>query len=145
MTAPTRGVLAFAVAASRCPIQDSLNAATYPARRFGLLRPDRLDGLHDEADIDYLDGEIAEMRVHICIECRRPLAPVLRVAPARLMCRHVGGSACLERHGLGRCQFRLIATGTPGQQWVVTIKTKQPPLVSGSLPCFGERDQMIGA
>src|SRR2546423_14728365 len=98
MTAPTRGVLAFAVAASRRPIQHSLNSATHPARRFGLLRPDRLDGFHDEADIDYLDGGIAEMRAHKCSECRRPLAPVLRVAPARLMGRHSDTTPALEDH-----------------------------------------------
>src|SRR6266513_603849 len=145
MTAPTRGVLTFAVAASPRPIQDSLNAATHPARRFGLLRPDRLDAFHDEADVDDLYREIAEMRVHICIECPRPLGPVLRVAPARLMRRHVGLSACLEGHCLGRCQCCLIPTDATGQQWVVSIETKQPPLLSGSLPCFGKRDQMISA
>src|SRR5204862_1302412 len=142
MTASTRGVLAFAVAASRRPIQDSLNAATYPARRFGLLRPDRLDGFHDKADIDYLDGEIAEMRVHICIECPRPLGPVLRVAPARLMRRHVGLSACLEGHCLARCQCCLIPTDATGQQWAVSIATKQPALPTGSLPRFGASAQM---
>ena len=54
MAAPPGGVLAFAIAARRRPIENGLNPAADPARRFGLFGPYRFDGLHDQPDIDGL-------------------------------------------------------------------------------------------
>src|SRR5438445_642931 len=82
MPAPTGRVLALPVATRSSPIQYRLDPSSHPVRGFRLCMPNRLQRLHDEADIDRLNRQVTEDRVHITAECGRPLGGVLFATPA---------------------------------------------------------------
>src|SRR5580704_73861 len=63
MPAPPRRVLALAVFAGRSPIEYALNPPAHPACRLGLLGPDRLDRLHDQARVDRSNRQRTKDRV----------------------------------------------------------------------------------
>jgi hypothetical protein len=54
VAAPPCRVLALPVAPSGCPIDDRFDAPPQAIRRFRLCRPNRLDRLQNEPDIDVL-------------------------------------------------------------------------------------------
>src|SRR3954453_16068383 len=82
---PLRRVRTLAVAAHGRGIEHRLDTASHSGRRFRLLRPDRVEYLHDEPGVDRGDGKSAESRIAIGGERVAPLLAMLRVAPARLV------------------------------------------------------------
>jgi len=98
VTAPACWVFTLPVFAHRGPIQDALDTTAEPGRGLGLCAPNRLDRLHDEADIDRADREFAENRIGISFKRCRPLLGMIGVRPAGTMRRHITFGALLERH-----------------------------------------------
>lgn len=99
MAAPARGVLASPVSRCRCPVQDALDAAPYPAGGLGLCCPDRLQNPHDQCQIDVLHRRIPEHRPYIGIERGLPLCAMLLVFPFGAMAFDVLPPAVHERLG----------------------------------------------
>jgi len=80
---PLRRIRPLPEAPHRRGVEHRLDAAPHPARGFRLLRPDRIEHLHDKPGIDRRDGQFPQSGVNIGGERRRPLPRMLRVAPAR--------------------------------------------------------------
>src|SRR6266851_5510930 len=79
---PPRRVLAAPVPERRCPIEDTFNTASYPARGVRFAFPNRLDRLGDERCVDAGNRQIAHYRKRVGAERRAPLCRVLWVSPA---------------------------------------------------------------
>src|SRR5262249_4346009 len=114
VTAPSRWVLARAIAAHLRPIEDALDPAAYPGRRLNFALPQWLDHLHYQLRVDGVYWQITDHRIHMLGKAVFPLPPVHRAAPAGLMARDERISAFLERHrgcpcNTLRCQFRMAS------------------------------------
>src|SRR6185437_14143216 len=94
--APARRIFAIAKSLHFCPIQDDLDAAANAARCFVLPQPDRLQDAGDQSCVDTVYRKLSDDRMHISLECRRPLRGMLRVLPARTMRNNVFFGAMTE-------------------------------------------------
>src|ERR1700723_1979758 len=79
--APPRRVFTLAITAYGGPIEDCFDPATDAIGRLWFGRPDRLYHFHDEAGIDCLERDIADQRISIGLQRRRPLRRMLVVLP----------------------------------------------------------------
>src|ERR1700730_4364545 len=141
MSAPSRRVLSLSVTSRRRPVQNALDPAAHPARRFRLLGPDRLHNPRDERRVDRLTRQLAERRIDVGGERRRPLRRVLRIAPPRLVRGDVGIRAFGKRHRLRRIEFRLRSLG-PSR--LDRIYAAEPQLAALARPvtCFCQGDRV---
>src|SRR5690349_1039262 len=97
MATPTSRIVAVPIAAHFCPIQNPLNSASDSSCGFGLSRPDGLENLHYQADVDGLDRQLSEYRETIAADSIRPLTRVLHITPTRSMGGNICFSALFER------------------------------------------------
>src|SRR5215472_14571399 len=72
-------------AAHRRGVKHRLDATAHPARCLGLLRPDRIEHLHDKPGVDRSDRQLTQNRINVSGEGVAPLLPMLCVTPARLL------------------------------------------------------------
>ena len=72
-------------ASHRSSVEYRFDATAHPARRLGLLRPDRVENLNDEPGVNRRDRQFPQNRVDISGEGIPPLLAVLGVAPANLV------------------------------------------------------------
>src|SRR5437868_4667759 len=106
MAAPARRVLAVSIPARLRPIQNDFDPAAHSARRLGFYGPDRLNGAHDEPDIDILHREAAERGIDVRFECRLPLRSMLPIAPGAAVRIEIAPRAILEAHRLSLFEQR---------------------------------------
>src|ERR1051326_4173078 len=97
---PLRRVWALSKAAPRRGIKHRLDASAYPACRFRLLGPDRLEHLHDEPGVDRGNRPTPNDRIDVGCEVVLPLLPVLRIAPACSVLFYELGRALTKRAAL---------------------------------------------
>src|SRR5262249_41669708 len=121
MPLPPCRVLAGAIAARLCPIEDAFDASAHPARCFRLRRPDRVQHLAHEGGIDRLNRQRADDREREAPERTLPLLDVLAVAPSSAVILDVAIRTLLERHRLGSIEPRQRTSGTSGLNWVYTF------------------------
>src|SRR5262249_58427579 len=113
MPLPSCRVLASAITARLCPIEDAFDASAHPARCFRFRRPDRVQHLAHEGGIDRLNRQRADDREREAPERTLPLLDVLAVAPSGAVILDVAIGTLLERHRLGSIQPRLRTSCTP--------------------------------
>src|SRR5215813_78260 len=98
MPTPPRRVFAAPIAPGLGPVQDRLDAAAHAACGLWLRRPNGLEDLHDQSDIDLLHRQSAEDRTCIGLERVAPLVSMLLAAPARLVRGDVAFRRFVEGH-----------------------------------------------
>src|SRR5262249_52333153 len=114
MPLPPCRVLAGAITARLCPIEDAFDASAHPARCFRLRRPDRVQHLAHEGGIYRLHRQRADHRTREASERTLPLLDVLAVAPSGTVILDVAISTLLERPRLGSIEPRLRTSGASG-------------------------------
>jgi len=82
---PMCRVGALPKAAHRCSVEYRFDATAHPARRLGLLRPDRIENLDDKPGVDRRYRQSPQNRVDVSSEGIPPLLAVLGVAPANFV------------------------------------------------------------
>src|SRR5262245_49183629 len=95
------GVVAIATAGRASEVEDGLDAPSHAARRYRLLRDQRLEGLEHQPAVDRRNGKIAKHWIGIAGKRRQPLLAVLGVAPFACVYGEVVLRALPERHLLG--------------------------------------------
>jgi len=128
MAAPSRGVLALAIATRRCPIEHGFNSPSQPSGRFRLLRPKRLNDLHHEGCVDALDRQGPHDRLGIGLDRGAPLRGVLGVTPAGTMGGDILFRALLERQSFGDIERDLGALHPACFDRVYALVGKPPAL-----------------
>src|SRR6516164_1815762 len=142
MSAPSRWVFALAIAARRGPINDRLDAATHPAGGFRLCRPDRLQRLHNEPDVNSLYRERTENWKGIASQRGRPLRCVLGIFPPRLVSLDIGFGTLTERHACRRFEH-LLSTLGPAVLYRVAALPDAAPGIGRQLARLGQRHIII--
>src|SRR5579883_1570627 len=143
VASPARRVLSLPEPARHRPIDDRLYPAPYPARRFGLIRPYRLDYLHDRRGVDRLNRELAEDGVSVILKGRRPLRGMLGIPPASLVRPDIGLRAFLERDRTDRLKLRFSPLKMSRLDRIDPLKA-QPAAFERLLPCIGKPHGMKG-
>ncbi len=104
MTAPPRGVQAFAVTPCRCPIEHRFDSATQPGGGLGLGFPDRFQYRQHLRQCHITDQHASNEGVGIRLQRVAPLLRVLGIAPSRFMGFDVEPRCSLKRYsGCPRC------------------------------------------
>src|SRR5262249_25243033 len=98
---------------------------------FVLFAPHRLQNLHHEAGVDRVDGQIADYRIGVCRESIVPLLPMLGIAPAGFMRRHVARGAPFECHRL-RLGNALCGLGSVSRLY--RVEARQAGACAGARP-----------
>ena len=110
---PSRWIVAFAPAMSRCVGKHGLDTSPEPGRGLRRSCPDRPEHAEDVLDRYLGDRQLGERRVCVLRQGRLPLRAVFRVSPARLpgcehrLCGCLEGSLLARRDG---CLFGCPAS-----------------------------------
>src|SRR5262249_20454688 len=108
VTAPTRRVVAAAIAAHGRPIENVLNASAHAIRGFRLFVPNRLDHPEHERGVDRSYRQLAYDGIGAGLERRHPLGGVLGVLPAGAVTRDIELSTSLELHATRSRLYRAL-------------------------------------
>src|SRR5215208_5275045 len=128
MSAPSRRVLAFPVAAGLGPIEHRFDATADAPSRFRLSRPDRLEALEHEAGIHRSNRQLSHDRVDVGRKSVSPLLTVLRVFPGSFVRGDHPLGTGFERHSLRGLEAGCGPPLAPGDERISAVEEQSAGL-----------------
>src|SRR5215471_4236317 len=101
MTLPSGRILTCTVPLDGCPVDDTLDPASYPRRRLDLVAPYRIEHAEHQSGINLLNGQLADGGMGIVAQRIRPLLGMF-APPASPMGFYVSRSTSRKTDSLRR-------------------------------------------